>query len=174
MTLQHLDVTTLSLRDALDLAILIEEEAEERYSELAHQMALHDTPDAARFFERMAANEARHRAELTARRRDRFPGAPCTVTRAMLWDVEAPGYDEARAFMTERQAMETALRSEEKAEAFFAAALPVVRDADVQALFTQLRAEEVQHQARVAAELAKLAPEPALDPDDFADEPTAQ
>ena len=33
----------------------------------------------------------------------------------MIFDVEAPDYDEARAFMTPRQALEAALRAEKKA-----------------------------------------------------------
>jgi len=45
-----------------------------------------------------------------------------------LWDVEAPDYDRARAFMTARQAMQAALRSEEKAHAFLRAALPHFED----------------------------------------------
>ena len=44
----------------------------------------------------------------------------------MLWDVEAPDYDQARAFMTARQAMQAALQSEEEAHPFFIGALPQV------------------------------------------------
>ena len=62
-----IDFATLTLKDALDLAIRIEEEAYERYGELADQMDLHDTPDAAHFFRFMMANEEKHRAELTER-----------------------------------------------------------------------------------------------------------
>ena len=52
-----------------------------------------------------------------------------------IFDIEAPDYDEARAFMTVRAALETALRSEEKAHAFFAAALPKIENATVKTLF---------------------------------------
>ena len=104
MATQGIDFTTLSTQDALDLAILVEEEAEERYHELAHQMTLHHTPEASRFFTCMAGNEARHRDELAVRRAADYGDAPRRVTRAMLWDVEAPDYDEARAFMSARRA----------------------------------------------------------------------
>ena len=174
MTTQGIDFATLSLQDALDLAILIEEEAEERYVEFTHQMEAHRTPEAAAFFRFMAGNEARHRVQLFRRRRALFADAPRRVSRAMLWDVEAPDFDEARAFMSPRCAMETALRCEEKAHAFFVAALPRVHDADVRQLFEELRDEEVEHQDLVKKELAKLPPEPALNPDDFEDDPTAQ
>jgi rubrerythrin len=174
MTTQGLDFTSLSLQDALDLAILIEEEAQERYEEFAHQMEAHRTPEAEAFFRFMAGNEARHRTELTVRRRQLFADAPRRVNRAMLWDVEAPDYDEARAFMSPRQAMETALRCEEKAHGFFVAVLPQIRDAGVRALLEELRDEEVQHQDLVRQELTKLPPDLAIDPEDFTDEPTSQ
>jgi hypothetical protein len=139
-------------------------------------MELHHTPDAAAFFTFMAGNESRHREQLAERRAAQFGDAPRRVTRAMLWDVEAPDYDEARAFMSPRRAMETALRCEEKAHAFFVGALGEVRDAAVRALFEELREEEVRHQELVGRELAKLPPaaDTGIDPEDFTDEPTSQ
>jgi erythrin-vacuolar iron transport family protein len=174
MSVSGIDFSRLSLRDAFDLAILIEDEAQERYEEFAHQMELHHTPEAAGFFRLMAGNEAKHGAQLAQQRHQRFGDEPRVVTRAMLWDVEAPDYDQARAFMTARQAMQEALRCEEKAHAFFVAALPQVRDEEARALFAELRDEEVLHQALVQNELAKLPPEPAVAPGDFEDDPTAQ
>jgi rubrerythrin len=176
MATPGIDFAQLSEQDALDLAILIEEEAEERYQEFAHQMDLHHTPDAASFFRFMAGNEARHRDQLALRRADRFGDAPRRVTRAMLWDVEAPDYDEARAFMSARRAMDAALRCEQKAHAFFVGALTAVRDAAVRSLFEELRDEEVHHQDLVGRELAKLPPETdgEIEPEDFTDEPTSQ
>ncbi len=41
MSVTKIDFTTLCLRDALDLAILIEEEAEERYEELRDEEVEH-------------------------------------------------------------------------------------------------------------------------------------
>ncbi|MFN8627404.1 MAG: ferritin family protein [Candidatus Binatia bacterium] len=174
MTTQGIDFSTLSLQDALDLAISIEEEAEERYQEFTQQMELHHTPEAATFFRFMAENEAKHGAELSKRRSHLFADAPRRVKATMLWDVEAPEYDEARALMTPRQAMQTALRCEEKAHAFFVAALPRITDPDVRGLFEELRDEEVAHQTLVKRELAKLPPGPDVNPDDYADEPVGQ
>lgn len=171
---QGIDFARLSLQDALDLAVLIEEEARERYEEFADQMELHHTPEAARFFRFMARNEEKHRVELAARRGERFGDAPSGVGRAMLFDVEAPDYDEARAFMTARDALHSALRSEEKAHAFFVEALPRIEDPDVRGLFEELREEELEHQALVQRELAKLPDDPGLDADAFADEPVSQ
>jgi erythrin-vacuolar iron transport family protein len=151
-----LNFSTLSLQDALDLAILIEEEAKERYEEFADNLNLHHTPGAAGFFVTMAGNEAKHGADLAKRRQVLFGNAPMRVTRDMLWDVEAPGFDQPRAFMTVRQAMEIALESEVKAFSFFDAALGHIQDPDVRTLFTELRAEETEHQDMVKAVIAKL------------------
>lgn len=168
-----IDVARLSLKDALDLAIVIEDEARDRYDEFADQMDLHHTPAAADFFRFMSRNEQKHGEDLSARRVALFGDAPRAVDRTMLFDVEAPDYDEARAFMTPRQAMLSALHSEEKAHAFFVAALPSITDPDVRALFDELREEEVHHQDLVRRELAKL-PEPeSVDMGDVADEPNA-
>ena len=169
-----IDFSTLTLKDALDLAIRIEEEAYERYGELADQMELHDTPDAAHFFRFMMANEEKHRAELAARRDELFSDAPTSITRAMIFDIEAPDYDEARAFMTVRAALRTALRSEVKAHAFFVAALPKIENTSVRTLFEDLCAEEVEHQEIVRHELDKAPPDPAISSDDFADEPVGE
>ncbi len=165
---------TLSLKDALDLAILIEEEACERYQEFADQMEIHRTHEAAQFFRLMAGNEEKHRSELAARRVERFAAQPSSVTRSMIFDIEAPDYDEARAFMTERAALRAALRSEEKAYAFFVAALPQIKDDAVRALFEELRDEEVEHQELVRREIKKAPADPNLPDDDFGDEPVGQ
>lgn len=174
MPIQQIDFSRLSLRDALDLATLIEEEAHERYLELADQMDQHRTPDAARFFRFMAANEAKHGAELAHRRQALFGDAPRNVGRALIFDVEAPDYDEARAFMTARAALEVALRCEEKAHAFFVEALPFIGDPQVQALFAELRDEEVHHQELVRREIERLPPDAETDGEAFVDEPAAQ
>lgn len=174
MSIERIDFTRLSLRDALDLAILIEEEAEERYRELAAQLEVHHTPEAGAFFRIMVANEAKHGQTLAARRATLFGDAPRTVGRAMLWDVEAPEYDEVRAFMSQRQALEVGLRAEQKAHAYFVAALPHVADPEVRALFEELRDEEVEHQRMLRAQIAQLPPDDPGHPDDFEDEPVAQ
>jgi rubrerythrin len=167
------DFATLSLQDALDLAILVEEEAQERYLEFVDQMRQHHTPEAADFFASMAENERKHEEELRARRRSLFGDAPMRVTRAMLWDVEAPDYDQPRAYMSARQAMQVALRSETKAFEFFVQALPHVADAEVKRLFQELRDEELIHQSLVQEAMRKLPEDDGSDASDYEDEPVA-
>lgn len=174
MSVQGIDFSSIDLCDALDLAILIEQEAEERYQELAHQMELHRTPAVADFFRLMAGNEAKHGAQLSRRRDELFGDRARRVSRDLLWDVEAPEYDQARAFMAVRAAMKVALTSEEKAHAFFVDALHQIDDSDTRALFEELRDEEVHHQQMVRDEIAKLPDASELDDEAFVDEPAGQ
>jgi erythrin-vacuolar iron transport family protein len=169
-----LDFSKLPLQDALDLAILIEEEAQERYEEFTANLDLHHTPEAARFFATMAGNEAKHGADLLERRKALFGDAPTRVSRDMLWDVEAPDYDQPRMFMTPRQAMDVALACEVKAYDYFDTALAHVQDADVRTLFEELRGEEAEHQALVKAIMAKVPEDSAVDAGFEPDEPVGQ
>jgi erythrin-vacuolar iron transport family protein len=169
-----LDFSRLSLQDALDLAILIEEEAQERYEEFTANLEVHHTPEAAGFFSTMAGNEAKHGADLLARRKSLFGDAPTRVSRDMLWDVEAPDFDQPRMFMTPRQAMDVALACEVKAYDYFDAALTHVQDADVRTLFEELRGEEAEHQALVKAMMAKLPEGTVVDAGFEPDDPVGQ
>jgi rubrerythrin len=153
MVTRGIDFAALSLKDALDLALLVEEESRDRYEVLADQLEANHAPDAAGFFRRMVRVEELHRSELERRRNELFPRAARTVSRAMLFDVEAPGSDVARADLTVRGALEAALASEVTAHEFFVAALPQLVNADVKALFLELSAEELEHQQWVKLEL---------------------
>ncbi len=171
-----LDFAKLTLRDALDLAILVEEEAKERYGEFADQLEKHRNPTRPR----SSSGSWRRTRPSTARRcspsapKELFPSTAVTVTREMIFDIEAPEYDEARIFMSLRQALETSLRAEHKARSFFEDALARVSSPEVRALFTELRDEEVEHQALVQREIDKLPPGVEPNPEDYADEPHNQ
>jgi len=156
---QTIDFETLTLKDALDLAVLIEEEARDRYVELAGQMRMQHTAAAATFFERMTRVEEGHRTELLEKRRQLFGDAPSQVTHAMLADVEAPHVIDGRIELSLRQALEFALRAEEKAKDFFERALISVKSPDVRGFFSALREEEVEHRQWVLTELSLIAPE---------------
>jgi rubrerythrin len=164
----------LTLREALDLAIAIEEEARDRYQEFAEQLAGHDTVEAAAFFARMGRIEEMHRSQIAARRDALFPGEPPASMKERIYDVEAPEYDAARAFMSVREALEAAFTAEVKAHAFFVRAIPQVQDAEVQALFRELRDEEVEHQELVKAEIARLTTDASGPAEAYSDDPVAQ
>jgi rubrerythrin len=173
---KKLDFSSLNLQDALDLAILVEEEAQERYVELANQIGSSTTGDAGAFFVQMAENEAKHGRELAAQRTKLFGNAKTTVTAEMIdhiRDVEAPDYDQARSFMSERHALEIALGCETKAYNFFDKALAEIKNEEVKNLFIELKAEEVHHQDLLKDLIKKSSDNmnPEVDPDDV-DEPS--
>lgn len=169
-----IDFANLSIKDALDLAILVEEEAEERYRELAENLEFHNTKEAAAFFRFMVTCEAKHGEELSAMRRELFGDQPVGVDRSQLWDVEAPGYEVAKSFMTVKEALEVALAAETKAFDFFDGALPEVEDPEVRELFSELRQEEVEHMQLVREQMKKASDGDGFEPSDFADEGIAQ
>jgi rubrerythrin len=169
-----IDFNQLSLRDTLDLAISIEEEAKERYDDFAEQMDAHHTADTAKFFRFMAANEVKHAEKLAAQRKELFGDEPNTADSSVLYDIEAPEFDAARAFMSVRSALDVAMQSEIKAYEFYDNALTEISDAEVRELFLELRDQESQHQEMIKQTMAKVPEDDGFDPDDFVDEPAAQ
>jgi rubrerythrin len=90
------------------------------------------------------------------------------VNKEKVEDVEAPDYGTPRPFMSTRHALEVALDSERKAEAFYVSALPVITDPQVQELFKELRNQEIEHQEMVQQQIAKTPGdmEPDVAPED--------
>ena len=139
----RLDLSKLSLMDALDLAILIEVKAYQRYQMFASQRGRTGGYDAGAFFSSMAENEAKHGQELDARRKALFGDAPAKLTLDDLFDVEAPEMGAARRGMSTVQAFEIGLVAEKRAY-------------DFSELFTELRDEETEHVEMLKAAMAKL------------------
>lgn len=157
MTIQ-LDFSTLNLQDALDIAVLIEKEAEDRYLLFADQIGHRYPGDAANFFTKMARNEQRHGAEISERRRLLFGDAPSRVTANMIQgDIEAPDPGKAIRYMSPRHALEVAMESEIKAYEFYNSILQFIQDDTVRELIKSLRDEEVEHQKLLDEQKAKYA-----------------
>ena len=152
----RLDLSKLSLMDALDLATLIELEAYERYKMFASQLGHTGGYDAGAFFATMAANEEKHGRELQERREALFGDTPAKVSLDDLYDVEAPEMGEARRGMSTVQAFEIGLAAEKKAYDFYDMALPGITDPEVIELFTELRDEETEHVEMLKEAMTKL------------------
>ena len=166
-----LDLSKLSLMDALDLAILIEEEARQRYELFSTQVGQGwSGNDAGTFFASMAENEAKHGTELLERRMARFGKVPMKVKLDDLYDVEAPDVGAPRRGMSILQAYELGLAAEQKAYDFYDMALPGITDPEVRELFTELRDEETEHVEMLREQMAKLPANASVetenDPDD--------
>ncbi len=154
----RLDFATLDLMDALDLAVLIEEEACDRYKMFVAQLGHRFTGDAASVFASMAENEAKHGKELAKIRKPLFGDIPVRVSRDDLFDVEAPDQGAPRSNMSTLRAFEVALSSEQKAFDFYDQALAHVTNPDIRALFAELRDEEREHVRMVREAIADLPP----------------
>ncbi len=170
----EIDFANISLRDMLDLAVFVEEEAEQRYHEFSDQMRKHHTADAAEFFRKLAAIEHNHAVRLGRRRKALFNDEEVTADSSLVIEVEAPEYEEVRAFMSPRHALEVALEAERKAYRFYDGALGKVEEGEVRELFEDLRAQEVQHQEMILGFMARLPAGSEVDPEGFVDDPTAQ
>ncbi|KPK12820.1 MAG: hypothetical protein AMJ68_00030 [Acidithiobacillales bacterium SG8_45] len=152
----RLDLSKLGLMDALDLAILIEMEAYERYKMFASQLGHTGGYDAGAFFASMAENEAKHGSELAERRKSLFGDVPARLTLDDLYDVEAPEMGAARRGMSTVQAFEVGLAAEKRAHDFYDMALPGITDPDVIELFTELRDEETEHVEMLKEQMTRL------------------
>jgi len=159
----RLDLSKLSLMDALDLAKLIEMEACHRYQMFASQLGRSGGYDAGAFFATMAENEAKHGQELEARREALFGDAPARLTLDDLFDVEAPEMGTPRRGMSTVQAFEVGLAAEKKAYDFYDLALPGITDPEVRELFTELRDEETEHGEMLQEAMAKLPPSASVE-----------
>ena len=161
-----INFATLDLMDALDLAVLIECEARDRYNFFAEQIGRRDGVDAASIFESMAINEEKHGQQLGERRKQLFGDKPVRVSKTAIFDVEAPEFGAPRWNMSAYKALQLALSSEEKAYWFYDEAIKHVKDESVRTLFTELRDEETEHVQLVKAAIDALPPGSDVDTQD--------
>lgn len=158
-----INFSKLNLMDALDLAILIEIEALERYVFFTKQLG-HSAPnDAASVFQTMAKNEGKHAELLSQRRQELFGDTPTVMKSNDLFDVEAPEMGAPTWNMSTFKAFQVVLSSEEKAFAFYDQALADVKNTEVRTLFAELRDEEAEHVSMVKKAIADLPPEAYID-----------
>lgn len=148
---------SLSLGEAFDVAIALEERSRDRYLTLARSLQDFGHDEVVRFFMLMAREEEHHRFELAAQRAARCPSVPpCDVSRFVPRFVGPHSQDEADR-LTLRQALTLALSAERHARSFFLDALDGLVDAEARTLFGLLAEEEIQHILLVERELEALA-----------------
>jgi len=153
-----IDFSTLDLRAAFDFAVMIEEDAQLRYAQLARLLG-DDAGGAGDVFRTMVVTEGKHRNDLIARREAIFRDGPRRIEISVLdEDVERPHVDDDDLPSSPREALEVALAAERRAYAFFRAAIPHVVDPAARELFAQLMEEEAGHEAFIAGKIAALPP----------------
>jgi len=170
----RLEISQLTLMDALDLATLIEVEAYKRYAQFAERLGSRGTDDAGAVFESMAVNENKHGEQLTERRLALFGDQPPKVKLDDIFDIEAPDIASPHWRMSTLDAYRIALASEKKAFAFYDQALRHVENPEIKALFEELRDEEAEHVQMIEAIMAKLPPSAAEELEDEDDYPDKQ
>jgi rubrerythrin len=151
-----LDYARLSLRDAFDFAIMIEEDAQLRYEQLSRLIG-DDPGGVGDVFRAMVVNEGKHRKGLVARREALFGDEPPRIAISVLdASVERPEVLDEELPRTARAALEVTLAAEQCAHAFYSDVLARVLDPEVQTFFEDLRGEEAEHAALIERQISRL------------------
>lgn len=159
-----------TLEQLMALALAMENEAIERYTDFADTMDTHNNPEVAALFRRMAGYEAKHAAQIMYQMN--WTEAPPVPPGAARWpDLEAPETvpsDAVHYLMQPWHALQLALAAELRAEKFFARIAAAATTESVRHAALELQAEEAEHVALVKSWLDKV-PQPdrnwAEDPD---------
>jgi rubrerythrin len=154
MTARH---AFTSLRDFYAHALAIEREASHRYMDLAQEMQTHNNLAVAETFERLARMEIDHVEEITH-------AAPDVDTSTIPgWEYQWEGAESPEVtplsavhrLLTPFQALELALKNEERALHFFETVRRSSPNHEVRALAEAFAADERLHIEQVKAALAR-------------------
>ncbi len=149
-----------TLDEFMALALAMENEAVERYTDFADAMETHNNPDVAAMFRTMAGYEARHAKAIMAQMG--WLEAPAVAHEAVCWpgfeSPEAAPSDAVHYLMQPWHALQLALAAELRAEKFFGALADSASSAPVRRAALELKAEEAEHVALVKAWMAKVPP----------------
>ena len=163
-----------SADELLAYALAIEQEAAERYAELAEQMEVHNNHEVAALFRRLAAIEAKHIANVEGLGEGReLP--PISLWELPWDDAESPealAHDDVHYLMTPYHALSLALTGEQRAAAFFSRMARAAEDQEVRRMALRLRDEEREHVALMEEWLGRY-PKPEEGWDDDPDPPAA-
>ncbi len=170
-----MNVAIGTLEELLAHAHTLESEAVERYEELAEQMDVHNSPELADLFRKMAAVEQNHVDKVESL------AADVPLPRLAPWDYrwqnpegpETVPIGQGHYRMTPYQALSLVLACEERAYAFFDSVARQNPDPLIQSTAVLLAEEERQHAELLRQWLARY-PEPEGDWQLDLDEPVSQ
>lgn len=149
------DFSRLDAQDVLDLAIFVEEEAEDNYETLVSWMENRGNREVADFFRKMARLEALHGKQIREQREKMFGDAAPRHTRNIAWEVETPDFESMGDEITLSDAFLFALGAETRAFDYYSGALEYTNDPEVTALLEGLRDAEREHQRLLEREMAR-------------------
>lgn len=132
-------------------ACALEEEAALRFADMAEAMKTYGNQDVAVFFGRMSEFSRLHLAE--ARLRSNFRDLPKLTPDAFKWpdgeSPEAASMEGSHYLMTVEYALELALESEKRGQAFYASVAKETSDPEVRMMAEEFAAEEAEHVAEL-------------------------
>jgi rubrerythrin len=155
--------------DFIAQALAMEQEAAERYDELADQMEVHNNAEVAELFRKMAEVERKHSERVLGKLPRKTPPARAPIAAAEM--PETIPTSEAHYLMPAYHALELALESEQRAQKFFEQAERSTRDARVRDAAREMAAEEREH-VRLIKDWMKRVPKPEPGWDYDPDPPT--
>jgi rubrerythrin len=154
--------TPRNLDEFMAIALAMENEAVDRYTEFADTMETHNNREVAAMFRTMAGYEAKHATQIMAEMG--WKSAPAVPRELVRWpgyeSPEAVPVDDVHYLMQPWHALQLALAAERRAEAFFAELVRAAENDAVRRAAEELRAEEAEHVALVQEWLTKV-PQPA-------------
>ncbi|SMH54225.1 ferritin-like domain-containing protein [Azospirillum agricola] len=143
-----------SIHDAdlfLAHACVLEEDAANRFSDLSEAMKTYGNQEVAAFFGQMATFSRMHLAE--ARQRSGFRTLPDLKAEEFQWpdgeSPEAASMEGSHYLMTVEYALELALDSERRGQAFYAEVARTTTDSEVRMMAEEFAAEEAEHVAQL-------------------------
>ncbi len=152
------EFASLTAREALHVAVFIEERNAEIYSQFAELFDSFQDPesvDIAAAFWDMAQEERRHGAELQQRYLERYGPEPCAITEEEIREtVELPKFQSGDIFAITRaqvsrvpcnQALQIALAAESSALKFYTRLAEMTDDEEMRDLYEELAGDESQH-----------------------------
>jgi len=146
-----------SISEFLAHALEMEVESAERYRELADTMEVHNNPEVAALFRRLAVEGDAHVEQVT--RRIATTDLPNIAPWAFKWTSpdgpESLAMDEVSYLMNRRQALELALHNEVRGLKFYTQVAHRSQDTEVRQLAAEMASEEDGHVAILTSWLSK-------------------
>lgn len=147
------DFSSLSPREALWVAIGIEERNAQIYENYAKMFSGYDA-ETVGIFQEMADEERQHKRALEERYRERFGREPGTLTPNDIAElVEAPVVRDGELFIYEglslSEALEVGLRAEREARDFYRQLVQLSTDSTLVDLYRELAETENDHEVRL-------------------------
>ncbi len=161
-----------TLADFMAQALQMELDAQQRYSEFADMMEIHNNLEVAQWFRKMAAIEGKHAQQIMDQMGWR-QAPPMALGAPVLEGFEAPetaAVEEVHYLMRPWHVLQLALANEERAQRFFSKLASLATVDAVRQAALELQQEEARHVQLVKAWMAKV-PQPQADWDQDPDPP---